>query len=81
MMPSGGLVKNKITAFNFYKSGTLKIQDHFKLEVVFFILKTNFACSEKIPTFVTTLGVSVDLQTETLPFEPDLDYTSVGKSR
>jgi hypothetical protein len=28
-----------------------------------------------------TLGVSVDQQTETLPFEPDLDYTSVGKSR
>ncbi|MBB6371033.1 hypothetical protein HNP36_002109 [Chryseobacterium shigense] len=31
--------------------------------------------------FEPTLGVSVNMQTETLPFEPDLDYTSVGKSK
>ena len=40
----------------------------------------NFACFKKITNFVQTLGVSVIKQTEILPFEPDLDYTSVGKS-
>jgi|GEM_PF-4570519 len=36
---------------------------------------------KKYLTSAHTLGVSVKQQTETLPFEPDLDYTSVGKSR
>lgn len=47
----------------------------------FVFLKLNFAHSEKMSNFVRTLGVSANLQTETLPFEPDLDYTSVGKSK
>lgn len=47
----------------------------------FYSKKMNFAHSEKITNFAPYFRGVCDEQTETLPFEPDLDHTSVGKSR
>ncbi len=47
----------------------------------FFVLKNDFVHSEKITNFVPCFRGVCYRQTEILPFEPDLDHTSVGKSK
>lgn len=52
----------------------------FKISGLLFCERSILCILKKYLTSSHTLGVSVEQQAETLPFEPDLDHTSVGKS-
>lgn len=58
----------------------MKVRLNFEMDF-FFIIISDFAHSKKMSNFVPNFRGVCCQQTETLPFEPDLDHTSVGKSR
>lgn len=80
MMQSGELVKND--QVKELKQSKKNIKVHFNFEMDFFFKAiSDFAHSKKMSNFVPNFRGVCYQQTETLPFEPDLDHTSVGKSR